>query len=118
MIPVIVVLLYGVVAAIAIGGLWSGHRSERHLASIERAWTEPAPPDEPGAWLDRITARRVLVHLTTDDTIEGLLTTVADDGVVLSAATYLGNVTSSLGGDVWVPRAKIRMVQLAPLADD
>lgn len=113
----IAVLCVGAGALLAVDGLWRAHRSERHLASISRAWTEPAPPEEPAAWLDRVVARRVLVHLVTDETIEGLLVTVADDGIVLTGATYLGNVTSSLGGDVWVPRAKIRLVQLAPPAD-
>jgi hypothetical protein len=57
----------------------------------------------------------VLVHTTQNTSVEGLLHVVAGDGVVLVGARWLdsgGNVP--MGGEVFVPRDQVALVQHTP----
>jgi hypothetical protein len=67
---------------------------------------------DPGGWLEERTARKVVVHTRDSRSIEGLLTTVAPDGLVLEAARYLEGDGVPLGGVVWVPRDRVEFLQL------
>jgi hypothetical protein len=68
----------------------------------------------PDRWLNQRMARRVVVHTSDNQSIEGLLTSVAPDGLVLGAAIYLdsGAEPVQLGGDIWVPRNKVALIQI------
>lgn len=105
------VLIAGLVVVIGMGGA-AAWRAVRHLEAIETAWTAPPPDPEPAAWFERLVRRRVLLHTTDDESIEGLLDEVTPDGVVLVDATYLGATSARLGGEVYVPRGRIKLVQL------
>lgn len=66
------------------------------------------------SWLRQRTLARILVHTTDDKTIEGVLDTVARDGVVLIAGRYLeGDAKVELAGETFIPREKIAFVQVA-----
>jgi hypothetical protein len=68
----------------------------------------------PDRWLAQRTTRRVVLHTTDSQSIDGLLMTVAPDGIVLSNAIYLDNSAEpvQMGGEIWVPRDKVAMVQI------
>lgn len=66
-------------------------------------------------WLDKQTARRVIVHMSTDVTLEGALVVSARDGVVLRAAEVKGEPGrggAELAGEIFVPRDQIVFMQL------
>lgn len=64
------------------------------------------------SWLSKMVTDRVLVH--ADDSIEGILASVAQDGLVLVHATYLdeGGRRIDLAGRTWIPRSKVKFVQI------
>lgn len=65
------------------------------------------------AWLWRRRARGVVVHTTDDRSMEGLLSEVARDGVVLKGARYLDDdKTVPMSGEIWVPRDKVAFIQV------
>jgi hypothetical protein len=67
-------------------------------------------------WIKSRVGNRLLVHTTADDSIEGVLTLEARDGLVLEDADLLpaqgGRV--ELTGRVFIPRAHVRLIQEAP----
>lgn len=67
-------------------------------------------------WLRRKTGRRVLVQTTDENSIEGVLLCSAPDGLILQAAAFLGETggTVALAGETFVPRARVRFLQLLP----
>lgn len=67
-------------------------------------------------WLRFRVRRRILVTLTDGAAVEGLLRTVARDGIVLTAARLHGddNVSITLSGDTFLPRARITLIQVLP----
>ena len=77
------------------------------LDSLHRASAEPA------RWLDRVSARKVLVHLKTDQTIDGLLVWNLADGVVLRAASMVsaGGGSTPMAGEVFIPHENVLLVQ-------
>ena len=73
----------------------------------------------PTGWLERVTLRRIHVHTRDDQTIEGTLTVVAADGLVLTAAILhqSDNPSIPMAGDVFVPSGRIAFVQDVPGQD-
>ena len=70
-------------------------------------------------WLRRQLASDVVIHTTDDITVRGFLEEVGRDGVILRAARYLeGQGAIPLGGELFIPREKVRMVQVRPSADE
>ena len=69
-----------------------------------------APPSPPG-WLQGAVGRRVLVHTSDDRSIEGVVTVVAPDGIILRAARLLEKTPVDLAGETWVPRSLVSFVQ-------
>ena len=71
-------------------------------------------PPAPVLWLDRVLKKKVVIHTVQDQSIEGVLMEATDDGVILRAARLLGSggVSTSMAGEVWVPRASIAFAQL------
>jgi len=67
-------------------------------------------------WLRFRVRRRVLVTLTDGAAVEGILRTVARDGLVLVAARVYGDESAgvTLSGDTFVPRSRIGLVQILP----
>jgi hypothetical protein len=65
----------------------------------------------PKSWLDRVTGERVLVHTVDSQTIEGSLFAVLSDGVLLKAPRLMEDQPLNIAGEVFIPRAKIAMVQ-------
>lgn len=65
------------------------------------------------SWLRRISATEVVVHTTAGETIRGVLSLVAEDGLVLAAARHVGESgrTVPMKGDVLVPTDRILLVQ-------
>jgi hypothetical protein len=70
-------------------------------------------------WLRRQLAHSVVVHTTTDASISGILEFQAHDGIVLRAARFLeGSDQISLGGETFIPREKIALVQVMAAGDE
>ena len=66
-------------------------------------------------WLRKQTWQPCLVHTNDDQTIQGVLSVTAPDGIVLVSAVYLdgaGNGEIPLSGSLWIPRETIRFVQM------
>ena len=64
-------------------------------------------------WLRLKTRRKVVVHLTDSNTVEGLLRRSAPDGLVLEAAQYHDTERPvPLSGDVFLPRDRVSFVQV------
>lgn len=63
------------------------------------------------SWLRGRSGRRVVVHTTTERSIEGTLVVVARDGLVLAGARYL-DAETELGGDIYVPAERVAWMQL------
>lgn len=90
MIEVVVAVAVG--AALTAGAVWA------------------RPRLSPSGWLDRMVAERVIVHTSDGTSIEGVIRERGADGVVLTAARLLDGEVN-VGGDVWIPRSKVHMVQ-------
>lgn len=90
---------------------------ELFTSIADAAEEEPEPADaEPGSWLDEVTARRILVHTTDDRSIEGLLLDVYPEEIVLKGAKLLGREAVDLGGEVYLQRSSIALIQMMPEA--
>lgn len=65
-------------------------------------------------WLARSIRRRVIVHTTDDRSVEGVLVAHDRAGVALASAAYLdaGPAPLALAGDLWLPRDRVRFVQV------
>lgn len=64
-------------------------------------------------WLKHQTLTRVVVHTDDGRSLDGVLATVAKDGIVLDHAKLLdGEQSHSLGGHVWLERERIAFVQV------
>ncbi len=61
-------------------------------------------------WLMRRRSERLLVHTTDGQSIEGLLRETGPDGLVL-ASPRLVDSDVTLAGDLFVPKAKVLMIQ-------
>lgn len=68
-------------------------------------------------WLRRQLATQCVIHTVDEQSIAGYLEEVARDGVILRAATHLGETRVEIGGEVWVPRARIAWVQVIRYGD-
>lgn len=82
---------------------------------ITRPVEVPATPEEPTAWLDSVTMRKLVIHTVDDRSIEGLLATAGPDGLLLVHAKLLGDKPVDLGGQIWIDRSKVLMVQTVPV---
>lgn len=71
---------------------------------------------EPAAWIERVLKKRVLVHLDTDQSIQGVLMEQAEDGLILRAAKLLSNEAdvedTMIAGETFVPQERIVFAQL------
>lgn len=63
-------------------------------------------------WLKRREFDRVVVTTTDNHALDGLLVTVANDGLVLHDATVRSDNDVRLAGEVYVPRERVRFVQV------
>lgn len=63
-------------------------------------------------WLKTRIRSRVVVYTTDEQAVEGLLTALAGDGVVLAAAILRSDSDVPLQGDLFIPTAKVRFVQV------
>lgn len=66
----------------------------------------------PTGWLRRQLASSVVIHLTDESSIVGYLEEVARDGVILRGATHLGETRVDIGGEVYIPRNRVKWVQV------
>lgn len=66
----------------------------------------------PTGWLRRQLATQCVIHTVDDQSIAGFLEEVARDGVILRAATHLGETKVDIAGECWIPRARISWVQV------
>ena len=64
-------------------------------------------------WLKDKVRNRAVVYTTDDRVLEGLMTDVADEGIVLNDTTIHDGAEVPLTGDVFIPRENIRFVQIA-----
>lgn len=62
-------------------------------------------------WLDQITRRTVVVHMTTGQSIRGVLVGVYVDSIVLQHCSLLGETMQSIDGEIVVPRASVGWLQ-------
>lgn len=65
-------------------------------------------------WIDSVVQKRLTVHLKNSLTIEGSLTSVMKDGIVLRAAKLLddGGKATTMAGEVFIPRENVAFAQL------
>jgi small nuclear ribonucleoprotein (snRNP)-like protein len=65
-------------------------------------------------WIDSVIQKRLIVHLKDGTTIQGSLSTVMKDGVILRAAAYLnpGSSATPMAGEVFIPRENVAFIQL------
>lgn len=64
-------------------------------------------------WLPGRTLQSVTVHTTEDQTLQGILDTVSSDGLVLRAATFVGQADEiPLSGFIFLPKAKVSFIQV------
>lgn len=63
-------------------------------------------------WLQTRKHDRVIVYTTENDTLDGLLEAVAADGLVLWDSRVQSDQGVPLGGEVFVPKDKVRFVQV------
>lgn len=65
-------------------------------------------------WLESVLTRRIIVHQKTSQSIEGSLSAVMADGVVLRAPVLLNDDGSKtqMAGEVFVPRENVAFAQL------
>jgi len=79
---------------------------------MRRAQPEP----EPEAWVPRVLKKRILVHLDTDQSLQGVLMEQTTDGLILRAAKLLNDDAegsgTSLAGEVFVPSGRVVFAQL------
>jgi hypothetical protein len=110
--PVLVVLLAWLLLVTVVAGalLLVSRKSDSPGITLRRP-----KPETPGAWLDSVTLRRLVVHTTDDHSMEGLLASNSPDGIVLVHAKLLGEKTVEMGGQVWVPRGQVLMIQTMPV---
>jgi hypothetical protein len=66
-------------------------------------------------WLNRLTAKTVVVHLTDDESLRGIVAGVYADCLVLRHAAYLGEkAIDRVDGEVVIPRERIAWLQNLP----
>lgn len=66
-------------------------------------------------WLHQRKGRKVIIHTTEDQSIEGLILHVTRDGVVLVGARMLGTSDNvPMGGEVFIEKPKVYLVQHLP----
>lgn len=70
--------------------------------------------EESGGWLESVMTRRITVHTTTDQSIEGSLVATTSDGLVLRAAKLLGSgrESTAMAGEVFIPKTNVAFAQL------
>lgn len=82
---------------------------------MRRYGTSANEPTEP-AWLERVLKKRVVIHLDTDQSIQGVLMENTADGFLLRAAKLLSDDPDKadvvLAGETFVPHARVVFAQL------
>jgi hypothetical protein len=71
--------------------------------------------DESDGWLESVLSRRIIIHTTTNQSIDGSLVATTSDGLVLRAAKLLGQGSGQatpMAGEVFIPRANVAFAQL------
>lgn len=69
-------------------------------------------------WLNRLTAKTVVVHLTDDESIRGVVAGVYADCIVLRHAAYLGEkAVDRIDGEAVIPRDKVAWLQNLPASE-
>lgn len=65
-------------------------------------------------WLKVVLKKRIVVHTTADQTIEGTLMESPKDGLILRAAVLrqATNAPLTMAGEVWIPREQVAFAQL------
>jgi hypothetical protein len=65
-------------------------------------------------WLDAVLTRRIIVHQKSGQSVEGSLSVVMADGLVLRAPVLLNddNSRTQMAGEVFVPRENVAFAQL------
>lgn len=86
----------------------------RARAAQSRARMAAERAAEPRSWWAAQRRQQLMVHLTDDTTIRGLVLEVTDDGVLLTAAEFLGDRNVMLGGEVFVARERVAFTQVPP----
>jgi len=64
-------------------------------------------------WLKDKVRKHAVVYTTDDKVLEGVLAVISDEGVVLNNTVIHDAKDIPLVGDVFVPRERIRFVQIA-----
>lgn len=63
-------------------------------------------------WLKTRIRSRVVVYTIDDQVVEGLMTALAGDGVVLASTVLRSDSDVPLQGDLFIPTAKVRFIQV------
>lgn len=63
-------------------------------------------------WIEQLRYLTVVIHTTTSQSIRGVLVGTYKDSLVLSHAEFLqGDTTTTIDGDVVIPRDKVAWIQ-------
>ena len=63
-------------------------------------------------WINQLRFHTVVVHTTTQSSMRGVLTGTYKDSLVISHAEFLaGDTTTSIDGEVVIPRDKVAWIQ-------
>jgi hypothetical protein len=64
-------------------------------------------------WLKDKVRQHAVVYTTEDKVLEGVLFVVSDEGIVLNNTVIHEGKGVPLAGDIFIPRERIRFVQIA-----
>ena len=85
--------------------------SDDDVLRIRDAVTPDAEPEAP-KWLEQATHRSLRVQTVAGDSIEGILTLAAEDGLLLwNARMIVQGKPVKLDGEVFIPKDQVRVVQ-------
>lgn len=62
-------------------------------------------------WLDHLIRRTVVVHMTTGQSVRGILVGVYADSIVLNHCSLLGETMQKMDGEIVIPRETVGWLQ-------
>jgi hypothetical protein len=73
------------------------------------------PVEQELSWLESVMTKRLVVHLVSGQSMEGSLSAITADGIILRAAKLLLPEQKSTGmaGEVYIPREQVAFAQLS-----
>jgi len=82
---------------------------------VKRRRPAPDVPRE-SSWWEQAQGRQVMLHMTDENTMRGLVSVVVPDGVLLASPEYLhdGADPVTVAGEAFIPAERVLWVQMVP----